>query len=406
MPQAICSRFGLAVGAFFAWPVRILITILFVLAYPIARLLDCLLGEKHGMLYRRAELKELLHLHSEEASPGGVLTKDELKILRSVLDVKEQTVAAVMTPLDDVFMLSLDGVLNKETVESIIQVGHSRVPIYSKVRSNIIGVVLVKQLILYDPKDETPIRNFKLRRLPLVWGSTPLFEILKVFETGGSHMAVVVSGPKPFDISADGEDQGGLPDYAGASSGQNYGETIGIVTMEDVLESLLGEQIVDETDQYVSMKTKVRVVRLGVMDRWSRKWSEKSIPVPNADEDANEKDCLLYEVPSTPVIRNSPANGSAIILREPSPLFSPTTNSLEDASQMTARRMKRSRPFKSEILAARIVEEFQFFLDAPGYNPDVIGQSTGLLNADQAQMETSEWEDESAKDNLEINRSI
>ncbi|KAK9763091.1 hypothetical protein K7432_010548, partial [Basidiobolus ranarum] len=54
IPQSVCSRHGLRVGAFFAWPVRILIWIMWIIAYPIACLLDWVLGEHHGVIYRRA----------------------------------------------------------------------------------------------------------------------------------------------------------------------------------------------------------------------------------------------------------------------------------------------------------------------------------------------------------------
>ena len=54
IPQAVCVRFGLRVGAFFAWPVRILMWILFPIAYPVAKLLDWILGHQNGVIYRRA----------------------------------------------------------------------------------------------------------------------------------------------------------------------------------------------------------------------------------------------------------------------------------------------------------------------------------------------------------------
>ena len=54
IPQAVCVRYGLRIGAFFAWPVRILIWILFSVAWPIAKLLDWVLGHNEGVVYRRA----------------------------------------------------------------------------------------------------------------------------------------------------------------------------------------------------------------------------------------------------------------------------------------------------------------------------------------------------------------
>jgi len=115
IPQAVCARYGLAIGAFFAIPVRLLIFILSPLAYPIGKLLDYLLGSHSGTVYRRAELKELLALHGEDYH--GPLGNDEVGILKAVLSMKEKEVIHVMTDLEYVVMLDLNGKLDKDTIQ-------------------------------------------------------------------------------------------------------------------------------------------------------------------------------------------------------------------------------------------------------------------------------------------------
>ena len=117
IPQAVCSRYGLQIGAFFAIPVRILILGLYLISYPIARLLDFLLGHKAGLIYRHAGLKELVALHGEDQA--GPLSKDEVSILRAVLDLRGKTVKDVMTAIDDVFMFSLSEKLDRSTIEKV-----------------------------------------------------------------------------------------------------------------------------------------------------------------------------------------------------------------------------------------------------------------------------------------------
>jgi metal transporter CNNM len=108
---------------------RIIIFILAPITYPIAWLLEAALGNKHGVIYRHAELRELVNIHGEDQS--GPLSKDEVELLRAVLDLRTKTVIDIMTNLDDVFMLSSDTVLDKITMELILYHGHSRVPVFS-----------------------------------------------------------------------------------------------------------------------------------------------------------------------------------------------------------------------------------------------------------------------------------
>ncbi|ODQ50589.1 DUF21-domain-containing protein, partial [Saitoella complicata NRRL Y-17804] len=241
IPQAVCSRYGLAVGAFMAWPVRILIWCMFVFSYPIAKLLDYILGQNHGMVYRRSELAELLTFHSQQEHHGGDLNLDAVTIMRGALDLHEKTVENAMTQIEEVFMLHIDTRLDRETIEKIVKSGHSRVPVYDMVtdeedmldaershqplspeamgtRRSIIGCLLVKNLILLDPDDSVPLREVSISTLPTVQSDLPLFDILNSFQEGRSHMAIVKLSP------------------------------VGIITLEDVLEELIGEEIYDESD--------------------------------------------------------------------------------------------------------------------------------------------------------------
>lgn len=89
IPQAICTRYGLAVGANVIWLVRILMIICYPIAYPIGKILDFLLGHNQA-LFRRAQLKALVSIHSQEAGKGGELTHDETTIISGALDLTEK----------------------------------------------------------------------------------------------------------------------------------------------------------------------------------------------------------------------------------------------------------------------------------------------------------------------------
>ncbi|KAF9941015.1 hypothetical protein BGZ67_006071 [Mortierella alpina] len=236
IPQAVCARYGLAIGSYCAKPMLVFMYIMSPVAYPIAMLLDSWLGVHHGTTYRRTELKTLVSLHQVDGI--GELTDDEVTIIASVLDLKEKSVAAVMTPLEDVFTLSEDAILDEHLMEEIVSAGYSRIPIYRHDDpNNFIGMLLVKRLITYDPEDHIPVRQFTINSLPEAAPNTSCLDILNFFQEGRSHMAIVTSDPGGF----------GLP--------------VGVITLEDVIEELLGEEIVDESDVYVDIHNKIRVIR-------------------------------------------------------------------------------------------------------------------------------------------------
>ncbi|KAI0365675.1 DUF21-domain-containing protein [Pilatotrama ljubarskyi] len=232
IPQSLCTRYGLAIGAQMAWFVRILILVIGVVSWPVAKLMELVLGPHHGIMYRRAELKELIALHATHGELGGDLQSDTVAIIGATLDLQEKVVRQAMTPLEKVFMLNIDSKLDYETMKRIGETGHSRVPVYEEIEAptvaripipikpgvtsgtgtptkpltttddaplpdrvqkvkKIMGVLLVKQLLLLDPKDATPLRSITLNPMPCVPYNEPLLNILDKFQEGRSHMAIV-----------------------------------------------------------------------------------------------------------------------------------------------------------------------------------------------------------------------
>lgn len=189
------------------------------IAWPIAKLLDYLLGEDHGTIYKKAGLKTLMTLHRQlGTTPDERLNKDEVTIISAVLDLKAKSIGSVMTPMDDVFTLSSESVLDQDTVEKILAEGYSRIPVHVPGNShNFIGMLLVKMLISYDPEDCSRVQDFQLATLPETRPETSCLDILNFFQEGKSHMILVSEFP--------GDDHGAL----------------GVVTLEDVVEEMIGE---------------------------------------------------------------------------------------------------------------------------------------------------------------------
>ncbi|XP_057964916.1 DUF21 domain-containing protein At4g14240 [Malania oleifera] len=310
IPQAVCSRYGLLVGANFVWLVRILMILCYPIAYPIGKLLDAALGH-YDALFRRAQLKVLVSIHGQEAGKGGELSHDETTIISGALDLTEKTAEEAMTPIESTFSLDVNSKLDWEAIGKILARGHSRVPVYSENPKNIIGLLLVKSLLTVRAETETPVSAVSIRRIPRVPADMPLYDILNKFQEGSSHMAAVVrvkrkcqNSPPNGDMEkieenkvANGncqltipllpkhgdklesvvsiekasrptsvnkqtaKEQNGVTTnvFPNLSEDIEDGEVIGIITLEDVFEELLQEEIVDETDEYVDVHKRIRV---------------------------------------------------------------------------------------------------------------------------------------------------
>jgi metal transporter CNNM len=188
-------------------------------AWPTAKLLDKLLGEDHGTTYKKAGLKTLVTLHKTLGpAPEDRLNQDEVTIISAVLDLKSKPVGSIMTPMKNVFTMSVDTVLDERMMNIILSAGYSRIPIHTPDNpKNFVGMLLVKMLITYDPEDAVCVREFALATLPETRPETSCLDIINFFQEGKSHMVLVSEFP-----------------------GDSHG-AVGVVTLEDVMEELIGE---------------------------------------------------------------------------------------------------------------------------------------------------------------------
>ncbi|KZV32408.1 hypothetical protein F511_03691 [Dorcoceras hygrometricum] len=345
IPQAVCSRYGLAVGANFVWLVRVLMIICFPIAYPIGKILDGVLGH-HDALFRRPQLKALVSIHGQEAGKGGELTHNETAIISGALDLTEKTAEEAMTPIESTFSLDVSSILDWEAIGKILARGHSRIPVYSGKPKNIIGLLLVKNLLTVRAETATPVSAVSIRRMPRVPADMPLYDILNEFQKGSSHMAAVVKvrkkerkihscnghvmvkedkftnghglvkednfakrdsqlifplldkndkQPKGFVINIEkasktsGFDKGATYQSNGVMEDScnhleediEEGEVIGIITLEDVFEELLQDEIVDETDVYIDVHKRVRVAAAAAASSVARAPSSRRLVSQN-----------------------------------------------------------------------------------------------------------------------------
>lgn len=170
----------------------------------------------NGEPWSRDEIQELIHQSGFELDP------DERNMLAGVLEVSETQVRDVMIPRSQMVVIDLEQDFN-DMLSVIIESGHSRFPVIGEDRDEVLGVLLAKDLLRYFGKDDAkdlPIRKL-LRPVSVIPESKRLNALLKEFRDSHNHMAIVVD---------------------------EYGGVAGLLTIEDVLEEIVGD-IDDEHDQ-------------------------------------------------------------------------------------------------------------------------------------------------------------
>jgi metal transporter CNNM len=229
-PQALSSRYPLYVGYHSLYLVYFFMAVLYVVARPLSLLLDCILGAPIGTIYAHAEFGHLVEMHRDH----GVLDEDQTKIMKGALDFKHSVIEECMTPIETLYSLEIDDVVDRKKMKEIFTSGYSRIPVHNKTKDKTVGMILTKDLILVDPRHGRTVGEVAeiFERTPLFFKpTTSLGRALTLFKQGRSHCAVVE------DTDASG-----------------HKHSVGFVTLEDVLEELLDSEIQDETEDVVHQR--------------------------------------------------------------------------------------------------------------------------------------------------------
>ena len=183
IPQALCSRHGLKVGAKTILLTKFFMLLTSPLSWPISKLLDLVLGSEIGTVYNKERLMELIKVTDQYND----LEKEEVNMVTGALVLKEKCVRDVMTRLEDCYMLPLDGVLDFETVSELKAQGYSRIPVYEKERTNVVYILFAKDLLFVDPDDKKPILEvckFYKNDVNFVYDDTALTDMFNEFKSG------------------------------------------------------------------------------------------------------------------------------------------------------------------------------------------------------------------------------
>lgn len=177
IPQATCSRHALLIGASVVEPMRMVMVLLSPICWPISKVLDRVLGDEITSGHTKREIEHVLRMQETNDNPAGssddpsgdqsarnnrFITSTEKKLLGGVLALSEKTAQDVMTDFDNIFMIDYNAKLDFRCLREIYRSGYTRVPVCDRSRTNLVGVLNTKDLVLVDADDELP-----------VWASTP-----------------------------------------------------------------------------------------------------------------------------------------------------------------------------------------------------------------------------------------
>lgn len=219
MPQALFARDALRFCGRLAPLLWFMTWLTYPLSKPLQLLLDRLFSKATGSLQSRHELGILIseHLRDERSE----LDKDEVEIMRSTLQLSEKRVQSIMTPIRQTFWLHNDAIIDARLIDTIKDKGFSRIPIFDTKLHRCYGVLLMKELVDINFDEHTyAISELPLHESEPVGSMTALDTMFRKFISAHTHLLPI----------------------------EKSGRIIGIVTIEDLLEEILGHEIRDETD--------------------------------------------------------------------------------------------------------------------------------------------------------------
>lgn len=203
-------------------------------------------GEGHGV--SRSELAAM----AEISSQSGELEDEESKILRNLFRFKSSTVADIMTPRTVVYALKQSTTVG-DFLKDAVQKPFSRIPVYGKDRDHITGFVLKSEVmakVLSTKNAEQTLAEF-IRPIRAIESTATIYSALKMVTKEKHHLMLVVD---------------------------NFGGMQGVVSMEDIVETLLGTEIIDEADHNEDMQALARTL-------WSKR--AKAMGIIPEDSDPN-----------------------------------------------------------------------------------------------------------------------
>ncbi len=224
LPMAYLGKHSLEVTARIAPVLKKLILLLSPIAKPMGRTLDKWLGREHPTIYSKEELYKIFE--GRELSKESDISTQEVNIIRHALSFGDKLVREIMTPRRVVKSVLVDDLIGPILLDELHKSGYSRFPVLAnKNGQEFVGTLYIHDLVGTDIRGS--VRDFMRKDVYFVHEEKPLDFALRVFLRTNHHLLIVVN---------------------------TFEEFVGVVSLEDVVEEILGKQIVDEFDQHRDLR--------------------------------------------------------------------------------------------------------------------------------------------------------
>lgn len=222
------------------------------------------------------ELKSIL----STAEAEGVLNEQETGILHSVIEFDDTTVQEILTPRVDMEAIDVEDSI-QDVLEQVLECGYSRLPVYEEDPDHIVGILHTRDLLACMAKGKTVNLRELCREAMFIYRTKAIDELLTDFRREKCHMAIVTD---------------------------DFGGTLGLVTLEDVLEELVGE-IFDESDDEEDVELELEKLEDGAFRLAGECDIRDAFDVMGLDEEALDEDCFTAAGWALEALGHIPAEG-------------------------------------------------------------------------------------------------
>lgn len=210
--------------ALFAPVVKQLVVIFSFLAKPLGNLFDSWFGNSFRTIHTKEELRKAFE--ESNVSKESDISPDEIRIVKHALTFSDKQVRQVMIPRRAVVAISADEIMGPLVIDELHKSGHSRFPVYSGGHAqNFVGTLYLRDLV--SVKESVTAKQLMKPEVFYVHEEQSLDQALRVFLKTNHHLLIVVN---------------------------TFEEFVGVISLEDIIEQILGKQIIDEFDQHADLR--------------------------------------------------------------------------------------------------------------------------------------------------------